>query len=86
MVNDRRFRQLDIVVDDTYEIEMNKKTVKYSLPVHVGFFVLQYAKMRMLQLYYDFINIYMERPLFQYCKMDTDSPIWPWPVSPSMPS
>ena len=72
MVNDKRFRQLDIVVDDAYEIEMNKKTVKYTLPVHVGFFVLQYAKMRMLQFYYDFINGY-ERPLFQYCEMDTDS-------------
>ena len=73
MVNDKRFRQLDIVVDDAYEIEMNKKTVNYTLPVHVGFFVLQYAKMRMLQLYYDLINRYVERPLFQYCEMDTDS-------------
>ena len=73
MVNDRRFRQLDVVVDDAYEIEMNKKTVTYTLPVHVGFFVLQYAKMRMLQLYYDFINRYLERPLYQYCEADTDS-------------
>ena len=74
MVNDRRFRQLDVVVvDDAYEIAMNKKTVTYALPVHVGFFVLQYAKMRMLQFYYDFINRYLERPLFQYCEMDTDS-------------
>ena len=65
MVNDKRFRQLDIVVDDAYEIEMNKKIVKYTLPVHVGFFVLQYAKMlRILQFYYDFINRYVERPLF----------------------
>ena len=64
MVNDGRFRQLDVVVDDAYGIEMNKKTVTYTLPVHVGFFVLQYAKMRMLQFYYDFINRYLERPLF----------------------
>ena len=69
MVNDRRFRQLDVVVDDA----MNKKTVTYALPVHVGFFVLQYAKMRMLQCYYDLINRYLERPLFQDCEMDTDS-------------
>ena len=61
MVNDRRF-----VDDDAYEIEMNKKTVTYTLPVHVGFFVLQYAKMCMLQFYYDFINMHLERPLFQY--------------------
>ena len=29
----RRFRHLDIVVDDAYEIEMNKKTVKYATPI-----------------------------------------------------
>ena len=50
-------------------VEMSKRTVAYTLPIHVGFFVLQYAKMRMLQFYYDFINRYVERPLFQ----DTDS-------------
>ena len=72
MINDKRFRQLDIVIDDAYEIEMSKRTVAYTLPVHVGFFVLQYAKMRMLQFYYDFSR-YVERPLFQYCEMDTDS-------------
>ena len=71
-VNDRRFRQLDIV-DDAYEIEISKRTVTYTLHVHMGFFVLQYTKMRMLQFYYDFINRYVERPLFQYCEMDTDS-------------
>ena len=73
MVNDRWIRQLDIVVDNAYEIAMNKKTVTYALPVHMGFFVLKYAKMRMLQFYYEFFNRYLERPLFQYCEMDTDS-------------
>ena len=73
LINNKRFRQLEIVVNDAYEIEMSKRTVTYTLPVHVGFFVLQYAKMRMLQFYYDFIDIYVERPLFQYCEMDTDS-------------
>ena len=73
MINDRRFRQLDVVIDNAYEIEMSKRTVTYALPIHVGFLVLQYAKMRMLQFYYDFIDRYLERPLFQYCEMDTDS-------------
>ena len=77
VVNDRQFRQLDVVVDDAYEIETNKKTVTYTLPMHVGFCVLQYAKMRMLQFYYDFINRYLERPLFQCCEMDTDSAYLP---------
>ena len=72
-LNNKRFRQLDVVTDDAYEIEMNKSVVKYTLPLHIGFFVYQYAKLRMLQFYYDFVDRYIERPLFQYCEMDTDS-------------
>ena len=30
-----RFRQLDVVVHDAYEIEMSKRTVTYALPIHV---------------------------------------------------
>ena len=71
LINNKRFRQLDVVTDDAYEIEMNKSVVKYTLPLHIGFF--QYAKLRMLQFYYDFVDRYVERTLFQYCEMDTDS-------------
>ena len=73
LINNKRFRQLDVVNDDAYEIEMNKSVMKYTLPLHIGFFVYQYAKLRMLQFYYDFVDRYVERPLFQYCEMDTDS-------------
>ena len=37
------------------------------------FFVYQYAKLRMLQFYYDFLNKYLDRCDFQMCEMDTDS-------------
>ena len=73
LINNRRFHQLDVVVDNAYEVEMEKKVIKYSLPHHIGFFVYQYAKLRMLQFYYDFVDKYIERPLYQYCEMDTDS-------------
>ena len=73
LINNKRFRQLDVVTDDAYEIELNKQVVKYTLPLHIGFFVYQYAKLRMLQFYYDFVDRYVKRPLFEYCEMDTDS-------------
>ena len=73
LINNKRFRQLDVVSADAYEIEMNKSVVKYTLPLHIGFFVYQYAKLRMLQFYYDFVARYVDRSLFQYCEMDTDS-------------
>ena len=72
-INNKRFRQLDVVNEDAYEVTSNKARVTYDLPLHIGFFVYQYAKLRMLQFYYDFIDRYVERPLYQYCEMDTDS-------------
>ena len=72
-INNKRFRQLDVVAKDVYEITSNKARLTYDLPLHIGFFVYQYAKLRMLQFYYDFIDRYVERPLYQYCEMDTDS-------------
>ena len=56
LINNKRFRQLDVVTDDAYEIEMNKSVVKYTLPLHIGFFVYQYAKLRILEFYYDFVD------------------------------
>ena len=56
LINNKRFRQLDVVSADAYEIEMNKSVVKYDLPLHIGFFVYQYAKLRMLEFYYDFVD------------------------------
>ena len=72
-INNKRFRQLDVVTEDAYEVTSNKARVTYDLPLHIGFFVYQYAKLRMLQFYYDFIDRYVERPLYQYCEMETDS-------------
>ena len=73
LISNKRFRQLDVVTDDAYEVTSSKARVTYDLPLHIGFFVYQYAKLRMLQFYYDFVARYVERPMFQYCEMDTDS-------------
>ena len=56
LINNKRFRQLDVVTDDAYEVTASKSRVTYDLPLHIGFFVYQYAKLRMLQFYYDFVD------------------------------
>ena len=56
LVGNKRFRQLDVVTDDAYEITSSKARVTYDLPHHIGFFVYQYAKLRMLEFYYDFVD------------------------------
>ena len=56
LINNKRFRQLDVVTDDAYEVTSSKARVTYDLPHHIGFFVYQYAKLRMLEFYYDFVD------------------------------
>ena len=54
-------------------MEKAKEKLEFNLPIQIGFFILQYAKLRMLQFYYDCLDVYVDRADFQYCKMDTDS-------------
>ena len=72
-VNDPHFRKLDINEDDFYEVSKTKTSIKINLPIQIGFFVYQYAKRRMLEFYFDFMDKYIDRSDFEYCEMDTDS-------------
>ena len=54
-------------------MQSSKKKIKLDLSLQVGFFVYQYAKLLMLQFYYDFLDKCIDRSDFEYCKMDTDS-------------
>ena len=67
------FHELNPIDDDAYEVQSSKKKIKLDLPLQVGFFVYQYAKLCMLQFYYDFLDKYIDRIDFEYCEMDTDS-------------
>ena len=73
LVNDSHFRVLTPLDDNTYEVEMSKKKIKLDLPLHIGFFVYQYAKKRMLEFYYDCLDVFVDRRQFQLMEMDTDS-------------
>lgn len=72
-VNDPLFIAVTELQDEIYEIEKAKKTITFDLPIQLGYFILQYAKLRMLQFYYDFMDPHVSRQDFQYCEMDTDS-------------
>ncbi len=72
-VRNKRFRSLEEIVKDFYEIEMEKKRVTVDIPIVLGFAILQYAKLRMLQFYYDCLDRFIDRRDFQLCEMDTDS-------------
>ena len=73
LVNDKRFVKLEKVGEELYEVERMKANVKVDLPVQIGIQVYQNAKLRMLQMYYDFMLNYIDPRDFQMVEMDTDS-------------
>ncbi len=74
-VNIPQFRTMSCLdlEDGFYEIESAKKRIKLDLPIQLGYFILQYAKLRMLSFYYDCIDKFVNRKDFEYLEMDTDS-------------
>ena len=72
-MNKPRFISLTELGDDFYECEENKEEIKLDLPIVLGFFILQYAKLRMLEFYYDFVDRYIAREDYELAEMDTDS-------------
>ena len=72
-INSKICKKLDHVNHQLYEVELEKAEVEHKEPVVVGFFILQYAKLRMLELYYNFFNKFYDNNKFEELEMDTDS-------------
>ena len=52
---------------------MVKPEVNHKEPIIVGFFILQYAKLTMLQLFYNFLQLFCDSQKYELIEMDTDS-------------
>lgn len=64
---------MDELNDTTIEVEKCKSSINLNVPVSVGFFVLQYGKLKILRFYYDFLMKYVDFSDFCLVQMDTDS-------------
>ncbi|CAC5391245.1 unnamed protein product [Mytilus coruscus] len=74
-VNNPQFKNLTTLLqqDEYFEVEKSKEKLDIKLLIQVGYFILQYGKLRMLEFYYDFTDVFVDRSDLQYCEMDTDS-------------
>mgnify|MGYP005677424497 FL=1 len=72
-INGKMFTRLNTINDNLYEVELAKKEIEHREPIIVGFFILQYAKLRMLELYYNFFAKFCDVNKFEELEMDTDS-------------
>ena len=72
-INSKLFKKLDHVNNSLYEVELAKAQIEHKEPIIVGFFILQYAKLRMLELCYNFFTKFCDVNKFEELEKDTDS-------------
>ena len=69
--NKPQFKQIATLLDqdEYFQVEKSKEKLDINLPIQIGYFILQYAKLRMLQFYYDYLDVYVDIDS-AYCEMD----------------
>ena len=72
-INSKLFKKLDHVNNSLYEVELAKAQIEHKEPIIVCFFILQYAKLRMLELYYNFFTKFCNVNKLEELEMHTDS-------------
>jgi len=74
MVNNQRFKKMNLIFpeENIYECEMRKKRISVDLPIQLALTILQHSKLRILKLYYNYIDYYISRKHYQLIEMDTD--------------
>ena len=73
-INSKMFKRLNHITDQLYEVELVKPEIEHREPIIVGFFILQYAKLRMLELYYNLFKKFCDTDKYEELEMDIDSP------------
>ena len=72
-INNKLFKRPNFVTDQLYEVELVKSEIEHGEPIIVGFFILQYAELRMLELYYIFFKKFCDTEKYEELGMDTNS-------------
>ena len=72
-IKSKLFKKVDDVNNSLYEVELAKAQIEHREPIIVGFFILQYAKLRMLELYYNFFTRFCAVTKFEGMEMHTAS-------------
>jgi hypothetical protein len=73
LINKKQFKDYTQIDEDLFEITSAKSKTIHKEPIVVGFFILQFAKLRMLELYYNFLDKFCDKSKFEEIEMDTDS-------------
>jgi hypothetical protein len=75
MVNKKGFKKMSLISPENniYECEMSKKKICVDLPIQLALTILQLSKLRVLKMYYNYLDYYIHRSDYQLIHMDTDA-------------
>ena len=72
-INNRFFKSLNELKDQIFEVEMSKTCIEHKKLIIVGFFILLYDKITMLQLKNIFLSSFCDTNKYELIEMDTES-------------
>ena len=72
-INSKMLKRLNHITDQLHEVELIKSEIEHRRPIIVGFFILQYAKLRMLELYDNFFKKFCDTDKYEELEMVTGS-------------
>ena len=67
------FKKLDHLSISLYEVELAKAQMEQKELINVGLIILQYANLRLLELYYNFSTKFCDVNVFKELGLNTES-------------
>ena len=72
-INKKFFKTMNELPEQIYEVEMSRSRINHKEPKIIGFFILQFAKLTMLQLKYNFFSRFCDKNKHGLIEKNTSS-------------
>ena len=69
----KRPNHINHITDQQYEVELVKSEIERRETISVGFFILQYAELRMLDFYYNLFKNFCDTDKYEELELNIDS-------------
>ena len=71
-IHNKKFKSLGFLGEQLYEAEIVKSEVEHKKPITFGLFILQYLKVKILELSFNFFHKLCDDSKFEELQMDTE--------------
>ena len=72
-INSKMFKRLNHITDQLHEVELVNSEIEHRELIIVGFFILQYAKLTMVEPYYNIFKSFCDTDKYEELETETDS-------------